>query len=339
MARTYAFELSGEHDTLPRSEALALLEVYSTRFRELCLLDQCMIVEAEDLDAQTMGLRLAMTHRIIEVLAICDARMDSLADAANSIVIPNKTYSVRARNVKNAPLQTDQVEREVGRALYKRGYKADLTKPDMELRAIITGNKVALGIEVARAKRCEFEDRRPHLKAFFYPGVLMPRMARALVNISQGMEGDLLLDPFSGTGGILVEACLVGIRCAGVDVQRKLVRGARVNLKGLDCTLIAGDARRLPFKDCSVDNAVLDTPYGRSALIQAESKEELLDKGLAELHRVLRPGRRTVVVAERQIEAHLARANFTVLETHTDRVHRSLTRHIFVCTKSPMKHS
>ncbi len=334
MARTYAFELSGEHDTLPRSEALALLEIYSSGSRELCLLDQCLVVEAEDLDAQTLGLRLAMTHRIIEVLAICDASLDSLANAAESIVIPDKAYSVRARNVKNAPLQTDQVERVVGRALYKRGYKADLTKPEVELRAVITGNKVVLGIEVTRAKRCEFEDRRPHLKAFFYPGVLMPRMARALVNISQAKESDLLLDPFSGTGGILVEACLVGIKCVGVDVQKKLVRGARVNLEGLDCTMIAGDARRLPFRDCSVDNAVLDTPYGRSALIRAESKEELLDKGLAELHRVLKPGRRIVVVAERHIEEHITRANFAVREIHTDRVHRSLTRHIFVCMKS-----
>jgi tRNA (guanine10-N2)-dimethyltransferase len=334
MAKTYAFDLSGEHDTLPRSEALALLEVYSAGYRELCCLDQCLIVEAEELDTKTLGLRLAMTHRIIEVLAICDACLDSLADAAKIIVIPNKAYSVRARNVKNAPLQGDQVEREVGRALYKRGYKADLNRPELELRAVITGNKVVLGIEVARAKRCEFEDRRPHLKAFFYPGVLMPRMARALVNISQAKDGDLLLDPFSGTGGILVEACLVGIRCIGVDVQKKLVRGAKVNLDGLDCTLIAGDARRLPLRDCSVDNAVLDTPYGRSALIRAESKDELLDRSLAELHRVLRPGRRIVVVAERQIEDHINRANFHVREIHSDRVHRSLTRQIFVCTKS-----
>ncbi len=334
MARTYAFELSGEHDTLPRSEALALLEVYSSGFRELCCLDQCLIVKAEDLDAHTLGSRLAMTHRIIEVLAICDAHLDSLADAAMSIVIPDKAYRVRARNVKNAPLHGDQVEREVGRVLHTRGYKTDLTKPVVELRAVITGSKVVLGIEVARAKRYEFEDRRPHLKAFFYPGVLMPRMARALVNISQAKEGDLLLDPFSGTGGILVEACLVGIKCVGVDVQKKLVRGAKVNLERLDCTLIAGDARRLPFRDCSVDNSVLDTPYGRSALIRAESKEELLDKGLAELYRVLKPGRRIVIVAERHIEDHITGANFAVREIHTDRVHRSLTRHIFVCTKS-----
>jgi len=334
MGRTYAFELSGEHETLPRSEALALLGVYSSGFRELFCLDQCLIVEAEDLDAYTIGLRLAMTHRIIEVLAICDASLNALADAASRINVPDKSYRIRARRVKQTPLQGDQVESEVGRALCRRGYKADLSNPKTELRAIITGDRIIIGIEVVRARRCEFEDRRPHLKAFFYPGVLMPRISRALVNISQAREEMLLLDPFSGTGGILVEACLVGIKGIGVDVQKKLVRGAKVNLKGLDCTLIAGDARRLPFRDGSVDNAVLDTPYGRSALIKADSKEELLDNGLAELYRVLKQGRRVIVVADRPIEDHITRANFVVIEIHTDRVHRSLTRHIFVCMKS-----
>jgi tRNA (guanine10-N2)-dimethyltransferase len=333
MACTYAFELSGEHDTLPHSEALALLDVYSSSHRELCWLDQCLIVEARDLDARSLGSRLGMTHRIIKVLDVCDARPEALADAVQGIRIPQKTYRIRARKVKQASMQRDQVEHEVGRILHLRGYRADLSYPEVELRAIITGDKVILGIEVARAERGGFEDRRPHLKPFFYPGVLMPRMARALVNISQAKEGEVLLDSFSGTGGILVEACLAGIAGIGVDVQKKLARGAKVNLDGLDCCLIIGDAKRLPFRDSSVDNAVLDTPYGRSALIRAISREELLSQSLSELYRVLKPGRRMVVVADKHIGDHIIKASFLIVETHTDRVHRSLTRHIFICMK------
>ena len=77
--KTYAFELSGEHETLPRSEALALVEINSSRFCEVAFLDQCLIVEAEDLDVQLLASRLAMTHRIIEVLAISDATLEALA--------------------------------------------------------------------------------------------------------------------------------------------------------------------------------------------------------------------------------------------------------------------
>src|SRR5512136_688720 len=85
--KTYAFELSGEHETLPRSEALALLDIYSSEHQEIAFFDQCLIVAARDLDASALGERLAMTHRIIEVMAVCDANLDALAEAASDLVL------------------------------------------------------------------------------------------------------------------------------------------------------------------------------------------------------------------------------------------------------------
>jgi tRNA (guanine10-N2)-dimethyltransferase len=333
--KTYAFELSGEHETLPRSEALALTEVYSTKHREVSLLDQCLLVEAESLDFEALGRRLAMTHSIIEVMAVCEARLEDLAEAVTRIDLPSKTksYCIRAKRIKQAVMPGDAVEKEVGRALFSRGFRADLKSPEIKLRAVITDDKIVLGQEIARTDRSGFESRRPHLKPFFHPGVLMPRMARSLVNLSQAMPGERLLDPFAGTGGILVEACLIGIKGIGIDVQKRLIRGARANIACLDCSLMTGDAKRLPLKDESIDAAVLDTPYGRSALIEARSKENLLDESLAELHRVLKPGRRMVIVSDRTIEARVSAAGFEIIQEHSDRVHRSLTRHIFVCKR------
>jgi tRNA (guanine10-N2)-dimethyltransferase len=331
--KTYAFELSGEHETLPRSEALALAEVYSSKHREISLLDQCLLVEAESLDFEALGWRLAMTHCIIEVMAVCEARLEGLAEAVTRIDMPAKSYRVRAKRIKQAAMPGDVVEKEVGRALFHRGFRADLKRPEIKLRAVITGDKIVLGQEIARPDRSGFESRRPHLKPFFHPGVLMPRMARALVNLSQAMPGERLLDPFAGTGGILVEACLIGIKGIGIDVQKRLIQGARANIACLDCSLMTGDAKRLPFKDESIDAAVLDTPYGRSALIEARSKESLLDESLTELHRVLKLGRRMVIVADRPIDVQVSAAGFEIIQEHSDRVHRSLTRHIFVCKR------
>jgi tRNA (guanine10-N2)-dimethyltransferase len=333
--KTYAFELSGEHETLPRSEALALTEVYSSKHREVRLLDQCLLVEAESLDFEALGRRLAMTHSIIEVMAVCNAQLEDLTKAATRIDMPAKSYRIRAKRIKHAAMPGDVVEKEVGRALFRRGFRADLKSPEIELRAVITGDKIVLGQEIARPDRSGFESRRPHLKPFFHPGVLMPRMARALVNLSQAMPGVRLLDPFAGTGGILVEACLIGIKGIGIDVQKRLIRGARANIACLDCSLMIGDAKRLPFKDESIDAAVLDTPYGRSALIEASSKESLLSESLKELFRVLKPSRQMVIVADRPIEDYILRAGFDVLQWHTDRVHRSLIRHIFLCRRQP----
>ena len=261
--KTYAFELSGEHESLPRCEALALVEAFSTGFSEIEFLEQCLIVEAEGLDVEVLGRRLAMTHRIIEVLAVCPADLEALAQAASCLQLPPKKYLIRARRIRDAAPPADAVEHEVGRILFRRGYRADLSHPELLLRAIITSGRIVLGVEVARTDRSSFEARRPHLKPFFHPGVLMPRMARALVNLTQVRAGEVLLDPFAGTCGILIEACLIGVNGVGIEVQPSLVRGALCNLQGLDCSLLLGDAKRLPLKESSIDAAVLDTPYGR----------------------------------------------------------------------------
>jgi tRNA (guanine10-N2)-dimethyltransferase len=272
-----------------------------------------------------------MTHRIIEELAVCPADLEALAQAASSLQLPPKKYLVRARRIRDAAPPADAVEHEVGRILFRRGYRADLSHPELLLRAVITSGRIVLGIEVARTDRSSFEGRRPHLKPFFHPGVLMPRMARALVNLTQVRAGEVLLDPFAGTCGILIEACLIGMNGVGIEVQPSLVRGARCNLQGLDCSLLLGDAKRLPLHDSSIDAAVLDTPYGRSAKIMAASKELLLKESLSELFRVIRPGRRMAIVADRSIEEMIEEVGFVLLQKHTDRVHRSLTRQIFIC--------
>jgi tRNA (guanine10-N2)-dimethyltransferase len=331
--KTYAFELSGEHETLPRSEALALVEISSSFFSEIAFLDQCLVVEAEDLDVKTVASRLAMTHRIIEVLAICEASQQALAASVSSLQLPQERYLIRARRIKDAAPAADAVEREVGSILFQRGYRADLLNPEMVLRAVITSGRIILGREAARCDRSSFEARRPHLKPYFHPGVLMPRMARSLVNLTQARAGEMLLDPFAGTCGILIEACLIGVQGLGIEVQAGLVKGAKCNLQSLDCSLLLGDAKRLPLKESSIDAAVLDIPYGRSAKIMAKSKELLLQESLGELFRVIRPGRRMAIVADRSIDAMLASAGFEVIQKHTDRVHRSLTRQIFLCRR------
>ncbi|MCX8206205.1 MAG: methyltransferase domain-containing protein [Methanothrix sp.] len=333
MAKLYAFELSGEHPTVPRSEALSLLRIHAASFREMGGRGRCLLVEADGLDLGVIEQRLAMTHRILEVLKVCDASPEGIEQAFRSLDLPRLSYRVRASRLGEGVIKSHDLERMAGGMLHAMGYRADLENPELDIRAIISCNKVVFGYEAARPDRSGFERRRPHLKPFFYPGVLMPRMARALVNIAMVRPGELLLDPFSGTAGILVEACLIGIRGVGVDVQEKLNRGARANLEGMEADLILGDARSLPFKDSSVDAVVTDTPYGRSAVIKARSKDEILSRSFEEIHRVLKAGRCAVIVTDSPVEKMLRSKGFRIVELHSDRVHRSLTRYIQVCEK------
>jgi len=82
---------------------------------------------------------------------------------------------------------------------------------------------------------------------------LSPRLARTLVNLAGLKPGQTLLDPFCGSGTILVEAYAKSLRCLGVDSRASRVQEARENIqwsmggvidRGYD--IRKGDARDLP---------------------------------------------------------------------------------------------
>jgi tRNA (guanine10-N2)-dimethyltransferase len=333
-----AFELSGEHRTLPISEVMACLELMNADFKIYLKLDSCLIIELKnDIRAiiETLSKRLAMTHHIIEVLGISgESEEEILETIRNSSIDIEGTYSVRVKCVKEySRINTEVMEQHIGGIFYRRGVHADLKNPQTLFRVLLTQGKIIFGIIRGSIDRSAFESRKPHYKPFFYPGVLMPRVARALVNISKPKE--CLLDPFSGTGGILVEAGLLGINVIGGDVQRKLLLGSKINLDhyNIDYTLMYQDACRMALEDKSMEAAVTDPPYGRSAAIKAESLENLLVGSLTEIHRVLKTGKRAVFISERQIEMIAEDAGFILVESHLQRVHKSLTRRISVLEK------
>ena len=239
----------------------------------------------------------------------------------------------RARRVSDASPRADEVEREVGRVLFEMGFKADLKHPEMMLRAIISTGKIVLGYGSRKSGSKHLRAASTSSQAVFSSWRTHASHGSIIVNLSQAREGERLLDPFAGTCGILIEACLIGIAGVGIEVQARLAKGALCNLDGLDCQLISGDAKRLPFHKSSFHAAVLDTPYGRSAKILATSKGLLIKESLAELFLVIKPGRRMVILADRPIDDLLIKAGFEIIQKHTDSVHRSLTRHIFLCKK------
>lgn len=333
-----AFELSGEHATLPRSEVLASIESLGVDFHIHLSLDGCLIIDLKDPNSEITNIlvkRLAMTHHIIEVLGIGGAEEHEIIDMVKDLEIDlHGTYSIRVKRVRDySKIDTAFLEGQIGGIFYRRGFRADLDKPEKRFRLLLTENRSIFGIVIGSIDRSAFEARKPHYKPFFYPGVLMPRMALALVNIAQPEKN--LLDPFCGTGGILIEGGLIGIHVIGGDMQRKLMLGARTNLEyyNIDHLLMYQDARRLALLDNCVDAVVTDPPYGRSAAIKAESFEHLLSASLKEINRVLKAGKRAVLISDRPIEDLALEAGFRIVEFHPQRVHKSLTRLIYVLEK------
>ncbi|MCK5661152.1 MAG: methyltransferase domain-containing protein [Methanosarcinales archaeon] len=356
----FAFELSGEHETLASSEVSALLSTCGIDFSVSQSLDCCLIIDAEVSSEvlERISDRLGLTHTVMELIDIlpADTDADAMRDACDNIdfskYIPSgETFVVRTRKVKNHPAPTSKLaERKIGAAVYMQGYSVNLKRPDCTLRAVFTDRVCVLGKVINTIDRTGLDARAPGKKPFFHPGVLMPKIARAIVNIA-GAGGDvdedsndhkdenkgiIMLDPFCGTCGVLLEAGMTGARMIGIDAQNWILQGARMNLEhfGYDGLLINGDAKNLPLVAESVDAIITDPPYGISSAIKAESLNELRTGSFAEMYRVLKSGKKVVVVADQRIEKMMEDAGFEVVEIHEQRVHRSLNRYYFVLEKN-----
>lgn len=279
---------------------------------------------------------LALTRRASELLGTTDASVEAartLVDAAG--LDRSGSVAVRARDVRgSAGIDTRRAERVLGQALVERGFSVDLDAPENELRAVFADGTCALGWLAVEAER-GFGARAPTEKPFFQPGSMDPIEARAVANLAGARPGAAVLDPMCGTGGILVEAGLVGARVAGFDAQTKMVRGTRENLAhfletndgpdGFDVGL--ADAARLPVEDGGVDAVVVDVPYGRQSKVASPDLDSLVAAVLSEARRV---AERAVAVADRSREAEAREAGWAVEGVFERRVHRSLTRYVHV---------
>lgn len=67
-----------------------------------------------------------------------------------------------------------------------------------------------------------------------YKGKFHPQMIRALLNIIGLKKGDIVLDPFIGSGTMAVEAQLLGINSIGIDISPLCVLQTRVKTECLE---------------------------------------------------------------------------------------------------------
>lgn len=324
----YVLELGGEDDRF------ALAEAASASVDPSLVAPGLGTATAVDTDRVT---GLAYTHRASELVGRTDASVESarvLLDAAT--IDQTGSVAVRARDVRDtAGIDTQKVERTLGRVLVERGFEVDLDDPDHELRALFSADRCLLGWLAAESTR-DFGTRKPTDRPFFQPGSMDPLLARALANIAGARPGATLLDPMCGTGGVLIEAGLVGAAVLGVDAQGKMASGAAKNLarylpEDASFATMQGSATRLPLSDDSVDAVVFDAPYGRQSKIAHLDLENLVSGALEEAARV---ADRAVVVADRSWADAAHRAGWTVEAEFERRVHRSLTRHIIVLDSS-----
>jgi len=67
-----------------------------------------------------------------------------------------------------------------------------------------------------------------------FVGMLPPKLAQTIINLASGSkQNGVILDPFCGTGVVLMEAALMGYQTYGTDLSEKMVRYSRDNMNWL----------------------------------------------------------------------------------------------------------
>ncbi len=108
-----------------------------------------------------------------------------------------------------------------------------------ELLIIKNGNKTVLAQTYAVQDIDAYAARdqaRPKRDARV--GMLPPKLAQIIINLSQPGPGATLLDPFCGTGVILQEAALMGFNIYGTDLDTRMVDYTKANLEWLNITSV-----------------------------------------------------------------------------------------------------
>ncbi|MCJ7479396.1 MAG: RsmD family RNA methyltransferase [Candidatus Nanohaloarchaeota archaeon QJJ-7] len=312
----YAVLLSEEHPELPLAELEATLRADGIEFEiqekegKLVFLDGDEVEEVAD--------RLALSFEISEVLH--SFQPENYQKLATKNLEAEEPFSVRTARVDGTEAP-EELEENVGRMIDRNSdVDVDLESPGEVFRAYLVNGEAHLSRLKADTDRGEFESRKNQHRPFSSPVTLHPRLARTLVNLSEVGRDGSLLDPFCGTGGILLEAGLIGCDLYGSDVQEEMVEGTRENLEAFN---LEGDIREAEFSDAEAefgrqfDAVVTDLPYGKASVTEGDPTEEFVETAPE-----LTDGKVVFMSDKEEIDGLEPEFEFYV--------HRSMTRYVYV---------
>jgi tRNA (guanine10-N2)-dimethyltransferase len=331
------FELSKEQKTLPCAEIQACLHAEDIAFTVVDSNEDVFIVEtkADDRTIPILAQRLGFTFMIDEFLFSCSNSLDDISRSAKTHpLVQEGSIAIRYKN-RCSSMDSHQLVDVLG-SWYTKNRSVNLRHPDIELRALVTETSAYIGLKKAEVDTSQYQERRAHHRPFFSPISLHPKIARALVNLASVRKNEIVLDPFCGTGGILLEAGLIGARVVGNDVEGKMIEGCKKTLefyKINNMELMCYDIGEIPQRVTRVDAVVTDFPYGKATTTKGEHRTALYDRAFEAIFKVLKKNGKAVVGLSERPLISLGENYLSCKEVHVFRVHRSMTRFFVVYQK------
>ncbi len=310
-------ELSKEHATLPLSEARACMNACEINYREIYH-NSLFIIDVFKGNFDEYSKRIALTFTLNEIIG------ENLKDFIENLRI-HGSFKIEGGKYEMREKLGEIIKND-------KKVKVDLKKPDNILKIYSINKKKYFCREIKKIDRKQFEARKPNNRPFHPPVSMHPKIARALVNLTQIKKKQTLLDPFCGSGGLLIEGCLIGAKGIGIDIKKKMVEGCKKNMdyyKIDNYEVFNMDMRDFDIK---VDAVATDFPYGRSSHISDEMNKLYAD-AIEKISDFLKRGKRAVIGLPSLEYREICKNYFKMEEIHCLKAHRSLTRFFYVLSK------
>lgn len=336
---------SQEHPFLPIAELKAVIECEEMECNLEVIIKGLVIIK--DIKAEKINeyykiliKRLGYTHEVHQIIkkSTTNDLNEDVEDIDWSYYIKD-TFAVRVKRFFSK-IDTVATERKVGSIILNntRNIKVNLDKPTSLIRLVAFEDTVYIAIEKYKLDKKHFEDIKPHKRPFFYPGSMSPKLARCMVNLSRVKKGDLLLDPFCGTGGILIEAGLIGCKVVGSDIYWKMKNGTAINLEfcGIkDYKTFNLDVRELKMYE-KVASVVTDPPYGISTSTGDIDGDDIFKEFFNAIYDNMKDDAYLCIASPHYVDLKpmMDEVGFKLVEEYEIKMHRSLTRIISVIRKN-----
>jgi len=297
------FELSRENLELSKQELLSLAKPKSYK-----LYDNLLICKA-NIDLK----RLACTNQVFEEIFVDDK-------------IPKINWEKYYKDNFCVRSNITHKEKEMAAVIWHslKNPQVKLRNSSSEFHFFFIKDKIICGKKIFEREE-KFKLRRPDLRPGFFPVSLKPKLARTIVNLS-GVNKGTIWDPFCGTGGILLEASLMGLKSIGTDIDPIMIRAAKENFKhyNIKANFYTADARKEIVK---CDAIVTDPPYGKRASTKKTEVEKLFNEFLEHAYKF---ADKVVIMCPNKLKL---KTKYKIIFETEDYVHSSLTRRILVLEK------
>lgn len=317
----YAFEL-GHQPHLSQQEIFAVFQARRIAPTEVTIHDGLLFVTLQTpLDAQELMDQLGGTKKIIEKIEGNGTVADQLYAYLSELDSSKKIhFSLHASNADRIAIQTKKRLKELGRSV--RYVKAKNTATILHNNLVEKGTDITIigkDLFVTRAiqpieamRKRDFD--RPKTDAF--SGMLPPKLARMMINLSGAEKDHTLLDPFCGSGTVLMEAIDLGFaNITGSDLSQKAVDDSIANTDWMKrevnsntaTTIFLADAQQLDkqLEKESVD-IIVSEPYMGKPLHgnekrmtieqQAQELARLYTNAFSAFYKILTPGATAIFI-------------------------------------------